>query len=69
MIGTDLRGFSVRELITFLEECPNKDAWVVFPESPKLGGGGIHDPFRKIVGVRATNSATVELVGGDKGYY
>jgi hypothetical protein len=68
MIGTDPRGLSVRELISFLKKCPDKDAWVVLPESPKLDEYR-HDPFKKVVGVRATNSATVELVGDARGYY
>jgi hypothetical protein len=68
MIGTDPRGLSVREVITLLKKCPDQDAWVVLPESPKLDDYR-HDPFKKMVGVRATGSATVDLVGGVRGYY
>ncbi len=68
IIGTDLRGLSVRELIAVLKKCPDKDAWIVLPESPLLDDYR-HDPFKKVVGVRATNSTTVELVGDGRGYY
>ena len=68
MIGTDPRGLSVRDLIALLKKCPDKDAWVVLPESPELDGCR-HDPFKNVVAVRATNSATVELVGDARGHY
>jgi hypothetical protein len=68
IIGTDPRGLSVRELIALLKKCPDQDAWVVLPESPLLDDYR-HDPFKNVVGVRATYSATVELVGDGRGYY
>jgi hypothetical protein len=69
MLKVDPQGMSVRELINVLKECPDPDAWVVMPESAALDNYR-HDPFRKLVGVRATGSATVELVGkeGDSYY-
>jgi hypothetical protein len=68
VIGTDPQGLSVRELIALLEKCPDKDAWVVLPESSDLDHYR-HDPFRLLVGVRSTDSATVELVDDGGGYY
>jgi hypothetical protein len=68
MIAVYKEGLSVRELITALKKCKDQDAWVVLPASPALDDCR-HDPFKRLVGVRATDSATVELVGNGGGYY
>jgi|HubBroStandDraft_5_1064220.scaffolds.fasta_scaffold46044_1 hypothetical protein len=70
------KNLSVRELITLLKLCPDQDAWVVVPDSPAMDDHR-HDPFRSVAAVRATDSATVELVAtpgadaesGAKGLY
>ena len=69
MIGVDPEGLSVRELIALLEKCPDQDAWVVVPETPALDNYR-HDPHHNLVAVRATGSASVELVVAEaRGWY
>jgi hypothetical protein len=65
MIAVYKEGLSVRELITVLKKCKNQDAWVVLPESPALDEYR-HDPFKKLVGVRATTAICLQSVSAPR---
>jgi hypothetical protein len=52
---------SVRELAALLKLCPDQDAYVCVPNAAVMDNYR-HDPFRSVVGVRATDSASVELI-------
>ncbi len=57
-----IRGkLSVRELIALLKLCHDQDADVCVPNDCVLDNYR-HSPFRSVIGVRATDSASVELV-------